>query len=268
MKYFYTFLIILITLILCNTCGIEDTTMYFQEPKNLAYDEASSTIYFDGYNQEKDGDEYLFVGYDVYYYFNDDSKSAKKAAVRMPQHSMDRYKVNQNNHAPLLDFSTVSSSFQGFSAYDLDIIYQDVTFPVTEDMIDNVLEEGKSDNVKLCFNRPATLGTVNPKKVSDDHIYLEELFPKFEQYKSQVVDNGLWGGYDDFYGFLDLDYYNYYGYTSYATEGSNNLYKMKIFVIAKGFNSNTKRNKGDYIESLKSTVREISVSVPQSTVNP
>ena len=267
MKYFYTILLFLITLIFFNTCGIEDTTIYFQEPKNLAYNEATFTIYFDGYNQEEDDDIYLFVGYDVYYYFNDDFSNAKKAAVRIPQESLPRYETNQNNHAPLVDFTSVSSSFQGFSTYDLDTIYQDVTFPVTFEMIDDILKEGKSDNVKLCFNRPATLSTENPKKVSNDHIYLEELFPKYEQYKS-FIESDQWGDVDDFWGFLDLDYYNHYGYTPYQIIGTDNYYKMKIFIIAKGFNSNKDRNKGDYIESLKSSVIEISIKVDQSTENP
>ncbi|MBN1216776.1 MAG: hypothetical protein JXA99_15215, partial [Candidatus Lokiarchaeota archaeon] len=248
-------------------CGIEDTTMYFQEPKNLAYNEATFTISFDGYNQEEDDDEYLFVGYDVYYYFNDDSGSALKAAVRIPKQSETRFELDPNIHTPLFNFVGVDSSFSNYSVNDLDIIYQDVTFPVTEEMIDDVLEEGKSDNVRLCFDRPAVIGTENPKKVSNDHIYLEELFPKYEQYKSQIEASN-WGDIDEFWGFLDIDYYNYYSYTPYQTIGSDNYYKMKIFVIAKGFNSNTERNKGDYIESLKSSVREISIRVDQATLNP
>ena len=37
MKYIYIFSIIIITLILLNTCGIEDSTMYFQEAKNKRF---------------------------------------------------------------------------------------------------------------------------------------------------------------------------------------------------------------------------------------
>ncbi len=271
MKYIYIILLVLITLIFLNTCGIEDTTMYFQEPKNISYDDANFMIKFDGYNQEEDGDEYLFVGYDVYYYFNDDSGSAKKAAVRIPKITGTRGTF----HSDLIDFRdpNVDSSFQNFTTTELDEIYQDVTFPVTEEMIDDVLEEGNSDNVRLSFENTLLIPNTddNPKKISgNDYILLEELFPKYEQYKS-YMEAGTWGGINDndnattFKGFLDQNYYNHYSISLYKNEAGFNYYKMKIFVIAKGFNSNTERNKGDYIESLKSSVKEVTIKVDPAT---
>jgi hypothetical protein len=260
MKYIYAISILIITVILLNTCGIEDTTMFFQEPKNLSYDDATFTIEFDGYNQEEDDDKYLFVGYDVYYYFSGSkSSNAKKAAVRIPVQSH----ADVGLHSDLLDFtdSDNESSFENYSDNDKDTIYQEVTFPVTWEMIDDVLDEGKSDNVQLCFANTELIqpSDENPHKISNDSILMEELFPKYEEYKSQI-EGGPWDE-NNFEGFLDQDYYSYYGISLYKFEGGFNYYKMKVFVIAKGFNSNTERNKGDYIESLKSSVKEITIQV-------
>lgn len=272
MKYIYILFLFVLILFFQNTCGVEDSTIFFQEPRNLSYDEANFTLRFDGYNQEEDGDEYLFIGYDVYYYFNKDSKNAKKAAVRIPKISEPRENpAGVNIHSTLLDYRSVSieSSFSNYSDDDKNTIYQDVTFPVTEEMIEDVLRKSKSDNVRLCFDNTLTIpfGDENPKKVGNDYILLEELFPKYDEYKSKI-EAGQWGNINDYKGFLDIDYYNYNDCSIYQTVGTDNYYKMKVFIIAKGFNSNTERNKGNYIESLKSTVKEITIEVSQSTLNP
>ncbi len=261
MKYLHLLLLTILILLFQNTCGIEDSTIFFQEARNLSYDEANFTLRFDGYNQEEDGDEYLFVGYDVYYYFNNNSKSAKKAAVRLPKITTAR---GGANHSNLLDYTNpmVNSSFSSYSFNDKDIIYQDVTFPVTDEMIDDILKKGRSDNVRLTFDNNNLIlpADINPNTISD-YILMEELFPKYEEYKSQI-EAGSWGGVDAFSGFLDIDYYNYYGIPfTFDIASGKNKYKMWIFVIAKGFNSNTERNKGNYIESLKSTVIEITIEI-------
>ena len=50
-------LIFILIFLFFNNCGIEDTVVYYQEPRNLSVeqgDRKNNVVYFYGYNQEKD----------------------------------------------------------------------------------------------------------------------------------------------------------------------------------------------------------------------
>ena len=183
--------------------------VYFQEPRNLHY-ESDGFLYFNGANQEEDDGEYLFVGYDVYYYFSD-SKNAKKAMVRMPSTPDPDTIWHESPHSKLISFvSDTRFPSSEFSESYLRTIYQYVTFPVTEDMIDDVLEKNNNDNVKICFHNSDLIesGQTNPKQNSSSYIIMEELFPNYSEYSSQSWADEVS---DDFRGFLDRRYCEYKG---------------------------------------------------------
>ena len=258
-------IILILAVLLFNSCGIEDNIIYFQEPRNIEIDDSDQTkiiVKFYGYNQEEDDGEYLFVGYDIYYKFSS-SDDEKKAQVRYPIPPFNNLTFHNN---ALIDFSD-NSRFpnDNFSDYDMEEFYQLVSIPVTEDMIKDVLKEGKSDNVRFCFdNRNIDAGKYNPDQDSNNkYIMCNDMFPEYDDYK-----NKRWGGLD-FLGFYDEDYYNNDDYviTPSKIEGVFKYYKIDFWIIAKGFNSNSERDK-NFIESLKSETFTLEFKVDISTKTP
>jgi len=133
---FYLFLIIItiffFSIIIIFSCGLPDDLMYFQEPRNVEVDNTDKSkviVKFYGFNQEEDLGKYLFVGYDIYYYFTTPDK-AKKAMVKNP-------KLNLDHSTDLIDFLDDTSRFpsSGFTSTDRNTFYQLVSIPVTLEMI-------------------------------------------------------------------------------------------------------------------------------------
>ena len=177
-------IISIITIILLNTCGIEDTTLFFQEPRNFhILDQGNYIFSFYGFNQEKDADRFVFAGYDIWYYFTS-SKNAKKANVRYPfVNNPDT--IHDSPHSKLLDVISDSNDPGRFPAdqFSISDIYRYITFPVNSDMISNILKKGKNDNVRFSLINLAepSPSDFNPKKVND-YIIMEELYPNYDEY--------------------------------------------------------------------------------------
>jgi hypothetical protein len=261
-KHLLIILNCIVFFIFFNTCGLEDSYIYYQEPRNLHVEkglDAKYEIWFTGENQEQDDDDdsYLFVGYDVYYYFTS-SSSAQKAAVRNPQriglpHTVPLYDFTDNDRFPPSNFS---SSF-------MNTFYQFVTIPVTINMIRNVLKKGKNDNVRFTFqesNNDPNPGYIPYINSSPNYIFIDGIYPNYSEYKNQTWNDA------DFQGFYDKDYYDYKGinYESYNSITDEYTYKIYIYIIAKGFNSSHDRTQ-NMIESLKSNIIEINLVVNGNT---
>jgi hypothetical protein len=273
-KYICLLLIILFSLFFYNTCGIEDNVLFIQEPKNLTYDEYNFNFYFDGFNQEKDNGTSMFIGYDVYYFF-DDVKNAKLAQVRSPAGTFP--------HRTLIDFSgdPKYSQLKASDKNSLNLIYEWVTLPVSQAMIDSVLIQGNSKNVYMyLYNYPdqnnptAIYSEPNPQIFSGNKVYFFELYPNYSQYQNQT-----WGELDQppyntnnlnpFVGFLDKDYYIKTGIVPNQPDaGGYSYYTMYVYVVAVGFNSSKQMTRQDkIIESLKSNIIKINLHVKTTTNN-
>ena len=266
--YNYVSLFLLFVFLFINNCGIEDESMYFQEPRNLEIKNNSTTnveVYFYGYNQEEDDDEYLFIGYDVYYYFTD-SKAYKKAAVKNPE-------IDDLSHdTALIDFRDLTEDAyrfptDKFSDSYMEDFYQYVTIPVTHKMIDDILNKGNNDNVRFCFHNHAIndeTSDTNPYMVTaDDYIYIDQIYPNYYEYKDKD-----WGENDnDFIGFYDQDYYDEYNIEKVRDDGGYYYYEICLWIIAKGSNSQIERTKDSYTESIKSELIKIELKVDPVTDN-
>lgn len=268
----FTFLFIFIA-----NCGLEDTSTYFQEPRNLSVvgDSANRVVYFYGYNQEnvvdsKNNKYYLFVGYDVYYYFTS-SKEALKMNIKNPKLSLE--------HSTDLVVYDSSSRFSEskYNATYMDEIFQHITIPVTDgspeyndlsddkyrNMIEDILYEGNNDNGRFSFhNHTVNDGTpdLNPYVNSvSNYIFLDDLYPNYNEYKNEE-----WGKRGDFLGFYDYDFFDHVKDKYDLKEGEHwrrvgdeYYYKIHLYIIAKGFTSLAE--KGIFTESIKSERLEFEV---------
>ncbi len=256
MEYFkiiqYVFIILLFTTFF--NCGIEDT-IYYQEPRLIQIEgtESNVEVFFYGYNQEKDDDKFLFVGYDIYYYFND-PKTAKKAQVKNPL-----YTINRTGETPLISFTDPARLPSALS----NDMYRSVSFPVTIPMIENILIENNNKNVKFTFHKLSQTLSTNPF-IDGNTIVMEQLFPNYNDY-----NNLTWGTLDlNFIGFYDADYYNYYQIADDKESPSPELYKfydINIYIVAKGFNSNVDRTL-NLTQSIPSSTSRIKLRVDMSTL--
>ena len=247
-----------------NSCGIENS-MYFQEPRNVsAYIKStinpipttgtdSAAIKFYGYNQEKDSGNYVFAGYDVYYYFPG-SSTKRRANVLNP--------VLPSN-TKLINFP-VSSPVQFPAPYFPESnFYQVITIPVNDSMISNILTQGANDNVRFTFGKDDIIATADYSNPSNggisgeagSYVYLGSIFPAYSEYKDRT-----WGSNDTaFEGFYDIDYYINMGISPVTgnPDGSVDcVYKVFFYIIAKGFNTDYERNQ-NFVESIPSSVVEV-----------
>lgn len=272
MKKIISGFIISIFIFFLYNCGIEDNVMYFQEPRNIEIDDTDQgdiTVKFYGFNQEEEDGKYLFVGYDIYYRFKK-SDNPKMAQVRNPIPPLNEVPPISNLHYFALHKFKDNSRFpnDSFSDTDMDEFYQIVSIPVTEDMIKHVLKKGNNDDVQFCFDKSHIIpGEENPYEDSKN-IFINDIFPNYDDYKNYKT---TWGNYDNidpdkrFKGFYDKDYYDHYGIKPTDTDGiSNNYYKVDFWIVAKGFNSNSERDK-NFIESIKSEVFTVEFRVAIST---
>ncbi len=251
--------------ILFVSCGIEDT-LYFQEPKNLSYKNESYNSYlvFTGYNQEiLESDQYLFCGYDVYYYFSN-SDSKKRAQVKYPVLSTSSGGGNQSL-VQIDELRFGRDIYDGVKKSSFVNAYQYISLPVTKTMIKRVLEEGNNYNVKVYFKDIAENGIVedytsavddssgnNPyKKGSDDYILIDNMFPAYEEYHnvSWLTDVEE----KDFLGFYDARYYLNVAKITPTVSGIYDVYRVYFYIVAKGFDSLSKSSLSNFTESSSSS---------------
>lgn len=236
------------------SCGLEDS-VYFNPPSVLASETENGTLYitFTGYNQEYEGNttNYLFVGYEIYYYFGNNSSSEKLAMVYNPidttdvtkdSNLIDFYSLNKNSssneYQRWVDDSTTKTHLQE--------LYKSISLPVTIDMISDVLYEANNKNVRFCFvDLTDTTGDTNPLIVEKEgnYILMDKIYPNYDEYK-----NYEWGKKEnDFVGFYDQDYYDELNIE--PTSEGGNTYQMTLEVKAKGFNIGL-RSPSNYTESI------------------
>lgn len=263
------FLLFLLLTFSVTACGIM-ADVYFKEPTSLSVvssDPQAVELTFTAENQEKaPNDDFLLAGYDVYYYFDSESNK-KKAMVRYP-------KVPDNT---LLITTLVNSDatvpggvvrFPASGGFSNDTIFQDITIPVTNSMIDLRLGSGNSSNVKIYFDNRITAQVPKDTSIA---VEIDEIYPNYTLYYSKTKD--MWGDFkqetidivDDFAGFYDKDFYDNVVPTSAKVSGTTDKYKVNFFVIAKGFNSNETRNKTLFIESIRSNTVTVTFQIKSGT---
>ncbi|OHD08404.1 MAG: hypothetical protein A2086_08685 [Spirochaetes bacterium GWD1_27_9] len=253
-------LIFFITLLslLFFACGIENS-QYYQAPDGIYVDDNGSqdiSVKFYGYNQEKNisGSDYIFVGYDVYYYFSNNNQH-KIANVRKPDTSINK-KLLPFPKVDAADLTADKSkdkypyrdSTDLFYNY-INTFYQSiVTFPLTNKMIDEILKEGNANNVRFNFarkddiSRPQTSDvTQNNPYIKDEYVFLGEIYPQYTDYNGktiQIENSAFEFGKpeNNFLGFYDKDYYDYLGVKEESTDGDYLIYKVYFYIVARGFN--------------------------------
>lgn len=247
-RVFFIFIII----ILFTTCGLKYETI-FNSPSSVDVDDDIKTeisITFTADNQEKDLDKYLLAGYDVYYYFEKSSDS-KLAMVKDPV-----FLDDDNRNPKLIDFVDDEPDRFPEDPFDNIDIYQDITIPVTEDMIEDILKEGENDNVVIYFHDHDINNDSGEKNPYDDsdRVIIDEVYPKYSDYKNQS-----WGD-EDFKGFYDIDFYNAQNVDPVEDTATYSIYKVYFYIIAKGFNSDIERD-DSYVKSVKSSTVEVGFKV-------
>jgi len=240
-------------------------------------DSEEVTVKFYGYNQERGKDEtvannYLFVGYDIYYYFLSKSDVKKKAMVKQP-------KVPSNNKlrpfpAVDVDYEPTQSEAKNKKRFPeinfspgMDNFFKEVTYPVTIEMIKNVLISGANNNVRFSFKTeyPDMTSDVysNPFEVKDaagNYIQFGGIYP----YEDDYI-NASWGDEKDgytFYGFYDKDFYDFNNIAAESDDGSYSFYKVYFYIVAKGFRDADLSNRNrSYLESAQSSHVEVRFKV-------
>lgn len=252
-----------------TACGIM-ADIYFKEPTSLSVvssDPQAVELIFTAENQEKapNGD-FLLAGYDLYYYFDNESNK-KMAMVRYPRvpdnPSLITNLVNSDPTVPGGVFR-----FPSTGGFTNDTIFQDITIPVTNDMINLRLGSGKSGNVKIYFDNRITDQVPKDTTIA---VEIDEIYPDYTLYYSKTKD--VWGDFkqetldivDDFAGFYDKDFYDNIVPASAKVSGTTDKYKVNFFVIAKGFNSNETRNKVFFIQSIRSNIVTVTFQIKSGT---
>lgn len=255
------FILFLCLLFFIVSCGLEESS-YIKEPEVLSVRDNGTEyveIYFTGFNQEEQG-EYLFVGYDVMYYFNNSSE-AKRCQVKNP--------IYENN-SKLLSHTDLTHDrdvlFSGFSETEKKLFFQKITFPVTLNMIKDVLHEGNNNNVYVYFHNKTInddVGEYNPYEANNVYIMIDELFPNINDYLDKD-----WYDSVTFKGFYDKDFYDYVidslGYDVKKEENSTyTLYSVYFYVVARGFPNITSNYSSfnSLDESISSKVIEVKFRV-------
>ena len=266
MKVIFNYFLLFLSssFILLLGCGIEDS-IYFQEPKNIYIDDNETNkvlVKFKGYNQEEDSDYFLLVGYDVYYYFVS-GQTPLKATVYKPYYSQNENLLDLTNDN--YDFGIESKKIRFPSNFfkNMDDFYKYTTIPVTLDMIETVLTD-KDDNVRFCFHNDKIndlSSDTNPYKTSDNrYIILDNLYPNPSEYEDKTWYDGDIK--ENFLGFYDYNYYQNLNITPVAEDGADKIYRMYIYIVAKGFNSSEEIDRNpNYIESSKSVTIQVRLRV-------
>ncbi len=259
------------------SCGIEDT-IYFKEPSNITVDydiDKNPVISFYGYNQEKPDGHYLFVGYDLFYYFTT-PETAKKAAVFNPNPYLNNQDVVTSRNKNLITIQAIKgtrSIYQLFPVADttkdsvsestnlLLSIYKYVTIPVTESIIENVLTEANTNNVKIYFHNDFTNDSdfSNPQiNTAESYIFIDKVYPHSLDYPE---------GYDaEFKGFLDPTFYKKLlqagiGGSPISFNGDIYTFRCYFYLIAKGFDNLSRTSLNTFTNSVNSTTFTVDFTV-------
>ncbi|HOV14622.1 MAG TPA: hypothetical protein PK771_10090, partial [Spirochaetota bacterium] len=249
-------------------------------PNNVVVDNNETEevlVKFFGFNQERGKDDttsdsFLFVGYDIYYYFPSKSETKKKANVKIPKVPLNKKLVPFPNVD--LNYDSKQSEAKNKKRFPelnfnstMDNFYKETTYPVTIDMIKNVLKDGVNNNVRFSFR------TTYPDMTSDNYSnpwVLEDTANKYIQFggiypNEDEYVNYIWGDEKDgktFYGFYDRDYYDYMGIKPEKDDGSYSYFKVYFYIISKGFREADLSNRNrSYLESSQSTHIEVRFKV-------
>ncbi|MCG8573219.1 MAG: hypothetical protein MJB14_24050 [Spirochaetes bacterium] len=270
-------LIFALIVIFLTNCGIKYTT-YFQEPVLLEVpDSANGTelVYFHctAYNNEEDENENLLAGYDLYYFFSisdldSDSRydtpqtkaGALKAQVYYPNN------LSSGRNSDLYNFPGSEPSRFPPSDFTDTEVYEDISIPVTDSMIDDILsDEDNDENLEIHFyNYAINDGNNNPYKDSGSGtVIMDEVYPNQSEYSGEDWET-------DYLGFLDKDFYDYYGINPLDGEGGVDyeIYRVYFYLKAKGFNSNEERSPSEFVYSDSSSSLEVKFKVYNSTETP
>lgn len=274
------FLIIFVALILV-ACGLEDI-LFFEPPTGFRYREEGSNesgyLEFTGFNQEQeDTGKYCFVGYDIYYYFESESTKAK-AQLYLPNPYLnedgstdltvtDKTRLNEN----LLPWSYFYHGRENFygnitESYQKQL-YRYVTLPVTLKMIENVLYDGNSSNVRAYFSdiysKKEKFSNPDPELQQNEYISFFNLFPNIEHYPDDYDYEEYEKNGKEFKGFRDARFYKKMGVNPTTENGDE--YKCYFYAVAKGFDSATKTSFNVFSESSKSSTILITFKVDPET---
>ena len=166
----------------------------FKEPSSISIEvgvDKKVSIKFYGYNQEKPDGDYLFAGYDLYYYF-ESPEQAKRAMVytRFPYETKTSPddSTRNKNLLPSDEIKGTRALYNGFASSNFMYVYQNITFPITEHMITNVLYEANTNNVVLYFHDfPNNDGEFsNPMTDNGKQIYIDMIYPDYDEYPQNV----------------------------------------------------------------------------------
>ena len=266
-QFFYCMLMVFFI-----SCGIEDT-IYFKEPSNISVDydinNKNPVISFYGYNQEKPDGQYLFVGYDLFYYFTTPETSKKAAVFNSIPYLNSQDPVTSRNKN-LITVQSIKGSrpiYQLFPTADatndsvseaanpLLSIYKYVTIPVTESIIENILTEANTNNVKIYFhddsnNDKAFSNPYVEDSKGDDYIFIDRIYPNSIDYPE---------GYDaDFKGFLDPTFYKKLLQTGgvvspISDDGEIYTFRCYFYLVAKGFDILSRTSLNTFTNSINSS---------------
>ncbi len=214
------------------------------------------------YERRNAQEYYLIVGYDIYYSFASGS-SFKKANVFDPFMTADGEGYHDAN-TTLYDMSTqvFPDGSQRFPSKVYKSIYEEfyasTTFPIPLEFVQYLND--RDYNVRFCFfddsfNNEA--GGKNPY-INNGNVYLDNVYPYFDDYEKSWYKKLKDDETDKFIGFYDYRYYYKLGIPAVYKSGNLNIYKMWLYIVAKGFNSADEVDRiPNYMESSKSATKEI-----------
>lgn len=223
-------------LFLFVSCGIENT-LYIKEPTEVkvSYDFYKvPVITFYGYNQEELDGNYLFMGYDLYYYFDAGSTHRRARVLNSTPYLKkdDTTAARNKNLITALDMRGTRKIYENFSDSSMLNIYSYITFPVTESIIKDILTEANTNNVEIYFdNKTANDGDFSNPYVSSHErkVYIDNIYPAYEEYPTDW--DKLEGG---FLGFFDYEYYKKNEIRAFKDDGDEYIYRGYFYLKAKG----------------------------------
>jgi len=221
--------------------------------------------------KKRDQNFYLFVGYDIYYYFNSPNEK-QLAMVRfpvvplpLPTYSGTAVAGNKWLLEFPYDLDNLTRFLTGGSGYNSSTnnFYQTVSFPIPYNAISSILTEGANSNVRFDFDASTDIYTQNNTKnpfvnTSEKYVIIGSVYPNYNEYVSQTdwyitTDPNDTNFPKRFRGFYDQRYYQKKGIAPY--EGSD-IYRVNFYIVSKGFPSSAipDRTPTAYVSSAPSSV--------------
>lgn len=251
------------------SCGIEDI-VYLEPPSAFrAIDSGGGNYYlsFTGFNnEEKINGEYIFIGYDVFYYFSSESDK-RRVQVFEPNPSWNVASSNGKNKTlvPGEVLKKDRGIYNAISNENFLEIYKRVTLPVTKKMIDEILWEGNSSNVILYFDNEGYNPDLysNPDGSTQQVIRYADLYPNVDDYPDRYSEYEA-NGKEPFKGFLDARFYRKAGIKPISD--TTNQYRCYFYVLAKGFDGMGRTALENFTESTKSSTITVTFTVDEKTI--